>query len=314
MNLKGFNTMTVCVTEYLGVNVFQDQQQITPIKDVKSTKPLKQCPFKYGHCDKLSKGYQPVCSVRKADGRHWITCEHRLCATVKSQKNIHTNETVSDAPLVEHQKNLLQKIALEVYGEDVKFSDIGIRREEPVPVEGGNTYKADYVMVDHNNPTGINFILEMQGGGETTNTGKITAHIEQWAKSPKPTNKMLRNPVASAGTLETNAWRRQQEQFLVKGNVVTQTGGRIVFVVGGLIFDYIYERISRSNLRDLKGLGWSLALISIKDEVSDDERGLNFTVDKERIIYTNYNTFVRTLTDQGAPRPELFQGDFMSIV
>ena len=38
-------------------------------------------------------------------------------------------------------------------------------------------------MVDKTNKTGVNFILEMQGGGETTNTGKITSHIEQWSES-----------------------------------------------------------------------------------------------------------------------------------
>lgn len=312
--LKGANSMTVRIAEYLGVNTFQDTKQILPIKNVKATKPVRQCPFKYGHCDKLTKGNQPVCSVRKIDNTHWITCEHRLCATVKSQRDISTNSIVRNAPLVDHQKRILQRISAEIYGDDVNFSNIGIRREEPVPVEGGNTYKADFVMVDKNNKAGVNFILEMQGGGETTNTGKITSHIEQWCEAKSPSNELLREPIPSAGTLETNAWRRQQEQFLVKGNVVTQTGGRIVFAVGSLIFDYIYDRISRSNLRDLKGLGWSLALLSIKDEVSQDNLHIDFKIDESRTIYTNYNTFVRTLTDQGAPRPELFQGEFVDII
>ena len=170
-------------------------------------------------------------------------------------------------------------------------------------------------MVDKTNKTGVNFILEMQGGGETTNTGKITSHIEQWSEDQSPSNELLRKPISKAGTLETNAWRRQQEQFLVKGNVATQTGGRIVFAVGSLIFDYIHGRITSSaSLRDLKGLGWSLALLSIKDEVSQDNLHIDFKIDESRTIYTNYNTFVRTLTDQGAPAPELFQGEFMDII
>lgn len=306
--------MTLSVAEYLGINTFQDITQIRPIKDVKNVKPEKQCPFKFGHCDKLTKGNQPVCSVRKQDGTYWIACEHRLCATVKSQRDLTKNTVVSNAPLVGYQKNILQQIAKEIYGEEVNLEQIGIRREEPVPVEGGNTYKADFVMVDLSNKAGINFILEMQGGGETTNTGKITSHIEKWAALESPSNAFLRKQIPGAGTLETNAWRRQQEQFLVKGNVVTQTGGRIVFVVGSLIFDYIYERISRANLRDLKGLGWTLALITIKDKPSSNHEKIELEIDHERVIYTNYNTFVRTLTDQGAPRPELFQGEFSKIV
>ena len=51
--------MTVSVAEYLGVNTFQDKKQILPIKNLKATKPSRQCPFKYGHCDKLKKGLQP---------------------------------------------------------------------------------------------------------------------------------------------------------------------------------------------------------------------------------------------------------------
>jgi hypothetical protein len=305
--------MTVSVCEYLGQRADQPAQ-ITPHQNIKETKPSIQCPFKVGRCDKLAKGLQPVCSVRKSASVLWITCEHRLCATTKNQKMVSGDRCIG-APLVLHQKEILKQITHEVYGENQNLSHIGVKREAPIPVEGGNSYHADYVMMDTTNPQGINFVLEMQGGGETTNTGALTRHIESWAASRTPTNGFLSTPITSVGTLETNAWRRQQEQFLIKGNVSTQTGGRIVFAVGSLIYDYIHNRIERSNLRDLKGLGWTLALVSFKeDEQASQNAPVPLIIDPERVLYTNYNTFIRTLTDQGAPCPELFQGDFISII
>jgi hypothetical protein len=155
----------------------------------------------------------------------------------------------------------------------------------------------------------------MQGGGETTGTGKLTKHVASWAESKSPTNANLRESVSGVGTLETNAWRRQQEQFLVKGNVSTQTGGRIVFAVGTLFYEYMHKKISRGNYRDLKGLGWTLAIIAFKEGA---QTSLNLpvplTIDHDRTLYTNFNTFIRVLTDQGGPYPELFDGDFISII
>ena len=45
-------------------------------------------------------------------------------------------------------------------------------------------------------------VLEMQGGGETSNTGKITNLLNSWAANPDRTNAMLRAET-EASTLET---------------------------------------------------------------------------------------------------------------
>ncbi|MCZ5700463.1 hypothetical protein O5466_13510 [Escherichia coli] len=130
--------------------------------------------------------------------------------------------------MVEHQRDILRKVAKLIYQDpELQDSEIGVRREVNIPLpDSDNSYHADYVMRNFSGRGRVDeVLLEMQGGGETSSTGEITRHIAAWADLEFPTNEILRQPVA-ANTIETNAWRRQQEQFLVKGNVVDQTGGK----------------------------------------------------------------------------------------
>ena len=301
--------MGVSVCEYLGQRAEFDTDQIVP----KLMGAYEECPFRQGPCAKLKKKLPPICSVRKTDGTLWIVCEHRLCATPKTYLDRENNRCSADLNL--HQKKQLQQIATKIYGEGIDYACVGVKREVPVPIEDGTTYKADYVMKLEGLERKTNeIILEMQGGGETSNTGSLTRHIAQWSQNPNRTNAELRTLIKNVNSIETNAWRRQQEQFLIKGNVATQTGAKIVFCVGELIYDYIHGRIERSNLRDLREFGWTLALIGItEDNNASTDSQIELCVDENRLLYTNYNTFVRTLTDQGAPCPEIFQGNFVPI-
>ncbi len=295
--------MAVTVAEYLGQRTDSDED-IIPVE--KKSGAL--CPFMDRTCDKVSKGLPPVCSVRKFDGRIWITCEHRLCSSRTSNKD------KLKIGLVPHQQELLLSIAKFIYNnEELTKSDVGIKREVTIPLpDAEHSYHADYVMRNFSNNKKIDeILLEMQGGGETSNTGKITEHIIKWSQTIPPTNEILRTSVG-ANTIETNAWRRQQEQFLVKGNVVDQTGGKIVFAVGMPLFDYLYKRIRHAKLRDLRNHNWTLCLLPIEEnkEIPIVNGPLPFKINKEKAIFTNYATFVRFLTDQGNPCPEIFEGDF----
>ena len=305
--------MSCSIVEYLGKSVEQNTHQVERHYISKDNKLTMSCPFRYGACDKAMKGYKPICSVRDGRGDLWITCEHRLCSTTKNQRHSLTGEIIKDSPLIPYQKNILTEIATEIYGAGVTIDNVKVKREVPVPVEGGSDYKADFVMVNHSSQNAFNIILEMQGGGETTNTGIITQHVTDWEQNQSMYNSDLAINISKAGTLVTNAWRRQQEQFLVKGNVVTQTGGRIVFAVGTLLYDYIYGRIERANLRALQDHGWTLALIAFRENGLNPDLSVKLEIDHERKLYTNYSTFVRTLTDQGAPCPELFYGPYIDI-
>lgn len=321
--------MPVTIAEYLGQRTDVDTL-IIPI--LPGTNPI--CPFMDRTCDKASKSkpVPPVCSVRKQDGTLWIVCEHRLCSTRQKKIQISDgkNKEVRNK-LIDHQKDILLKVAKVIYQDPMLTnSEIGVRREVNIPLAdtdidtelGQNTkskkgfsYHADYVMRNFSGRGRVDeVLLEMQGGGETSNTGNITDIISAWRKSPTPTNTQLRQ-IAKASPLETNAWRRQQEQFLVKGNVVDQTGGKIVFAVGSLLYDYLYRRFKKANLRNLKSHNWTLCILAfIEDKSLPIQPGpIPLTIDEEKTLFTNYSTFVRFLTDQGAPCPELFEGAFLKL-
>jgi len=303
--------MAVAVAEYFGQRTDIDDPSIQP-------EPLGEyriCPFMDGACSKLKKSLQPICSVRKNDGTVWIVCEHRLCATPKTKKDFAGKS--SAASLVEHQKDILWKISKTIYRGDFDKSNIAVAREVQIPIEeAGNSYKADYILRNTAEGAKIDeILLEMQGGGETSQTKHISNHVKEWATNPTRSNSELRKVIPKANSIETNAWRRQQEQFLVKGNIVNQTGGKIVFAVGQLIFDYLYPRVSRANLRDLREHNWTLCLLGIKEDLLAPKTPgpIPFTIDEERLLFTNYSTFVRTLTDQGGPEPSIFLGDFICL-
>ena len=162
-------------------------------------------------------------------------------------------------------------------------------------------------------------ILEMQGGGETTSTGELTTHVTDWESSLQPSNEFLSQPVSKAAPLVTNAWRRQQEQFLVKGNVAMLTGGRMVFCVGTMIYDYLMQRLTTVNLQDLRKANWTLALLAFEenlemsDIIPDAPNSIPLRISPDRILFTNYSSFVQALTNQGAPSQSLFIGKYEDL-
>ena len=302
--------MAVTVAEYLGQRTDIEFPSISPV----TLGTECACPFMDGNCSKLKKSLQPVCSVRKPNNALWIVCEHRLCATPKTK--IEDGSRVP-AALMPHQQDMLWEIAKTIYRGDFEPNDIVVNREVPIPIEEtGGSYKADYIMRNIEPSAKVDeILLEMQGGGETSQTKFISNHVKAWSENPNRTNEELRIRIAKANSIETNAWRRQQEQFLVKGNIVNQTGGKIVFAIGQLIYDYLIPRVSRANLRDLRDHNWTLCLLGIKEntDLPIVSGPIPLQVDEERLLYTNYSTFVRTLTDQGGPEPDIFKGEFLSL-
>ncbi len=303
--------MPVSIAEYLGVRT-DTATSIEPV-DPKS-KPTRPCPFKDGSCDKLKKGLPPVCSVRR--GRDmWIVCSQRLCASRK--KNLSLNE---------HQAGVLREIAKTVYGRGVTDDEILVKGEESLFLRRGtveerrHAYLADFILARNapQSPTSFRAVVEMQGGGETGSTGCITRQILSWSRSKKRSNSILALPT-DATLIPSNAWRRQQEQFLVKGSVAAMSGARIVFVVGALLYDYLYKRVSDKSLTDLKQNTWSLALLGVHELPPNTPRpscapnSVAIGLDPNRQLFTNYNSFVQVLTNQGVPTPEAFDGEFINL-
>lgn len=295
--------MAVSVAEYFGQRTDLDNPIIEPITNVAI------CPFSSGNtCKKLKSHNAPVCSVRKSDGTMWIVCSDRLCATKK------------DIPLCLHQQNILYKIAQHLFSADIQPEDVCVKREERLNVVEGTKYNADYIISlrsgrsDFSGPDRL--ILEMQGGGETSNTGKITNLLKTWKDTPDRTNALLRT-LTDASTLETNAWRRQQEQFIVKGNIAMKTwkGYGMAFCVGTILYDYLMNKLTSANLPNLKEYNWTLAIIAIKeDDTAPVESGpIPITVDESRMLFTNYQTFVQALINQGEPSLDAFRGQFVNL-
>jgi hypothetical protein len=302
--------MPVTVAEYLGVRS-SSATNIVPILNLPS-KPTVACPFRNAHCSKARKGQQPICSVRDSNSNIWIVCEHRLCAT-----------TPKIGAVNDHQKNILEMVAKAIYGQQINANDILVKREVEMPITASSDYKADYVMWRENPTLGGALggdraaIVEMQGGGETAGTEKITAHVKQWAASAMPTNQILSQPT-SAVPLVTNAWRRQQEQFLVKGSVAALSGAKMVFCVGSLIYDYLKQRLTTVNLQDLSTSNWTLALVAFIEDPNGiapacAPDSIQLALDPTRTMYTNYFSFVQALTNQGAPQPQVFSGQYFKL-
>lgn len=249
-----------------------------------------------------------MCSVRKPDGTMWIVCSDRLCNTKK------------DIPLCDHQRQILLEIAKHIFSPDVTMADVCVKREERLNVVEGTKYNADYIISlasGRSNYSGPDrLVLEMQGGGETSNTGKITTILTRWMADPNRTNALLRTET-DASTLETNAWRRQQKQFIVKGNIAMKTwkGYGIAFCVGTVLYDYLMNKLASANLPNLREYNWTLAIIAIKEDDSAPVAPgpIPITVDESRMLFTNYQTFVQALINQGEPSLDAFRGEFVNL-
>lgn len=304
--------MTASVAEYFGFRTDIDDVAISPISipdrwEKPSDIPL--CPFSGGNsCKKLKSKNEPVCSVRDGDGTLWIACSERLCTTKK------------DIPLCEHQVSILEDIARHIFDPRIAAEDVCVKREVSLNVVEGTRYHADYIITPVTGSSSTSgpdrLVLEMQGGGETSDTGKLTKQVRAWKESGTRSNFLLREQT-SASPLVTNAWRRQQEQFLVKGNIAMKTwkGLGIAFCVGTLLYDYLMERLSSANLPDLKNYNWTLALIAIKEDDSAPAKPgpIPLMVDESRLLYTNYQTFVQALINQGEPSLDAFIGEFTNL-
>lgn len=297
--------MGASVFEYLG----QRTDVISPVIIPEPANSGALCPFRNASCSKLNKKpYQPICSIKRPDGRMWLVCEHRLCCTTKT------------LVLNPHQKNMLRQVAQTIFAPSISDDDILIKREEKISA-GATDYNADFIMVNNSADSSVGpdrVVLEMQGGGETSNTQSLSSHVRIWENCASRTNALLAQNISNVNTIETNAWRRQQEQFIVKGRsaMLTRRGAGMVFCVGPVLFDYLNAKVEGAGLRtNLRNYGWTLALLCFDEDTSISPIGgpVPLIIDSNRMLFTDYQAFVRALTDQGNPSPQTFTGVFESL-
>ncbi len=96
----------------------------------------------------------------------------------------------------------------------------------------------------------------------------------------------------------------------------TWKGYGIAFCVGTLLFDYLKDKLASANLPDLKEYNWTLAILGIKEDTTAPitPGPVPITVDETRMLFTNYQTFVQALINQGEPSLNAFKGEFISMI
>ena len=226
--------MTISIAEYLGQRTDVDLPDILPSQLGGELVPT--CPFSGVACRKLGSNppYHPVCSVRVFDREHnskpFIVCPDRLLPAKA--------RTLSPSQIA-----ALAGIA-QVVLPGANTADIGYKRQIGINL-GRTRLVLDYVLQVRPEipfPAGPRRVsLEMQGGGETSNTGTITRHVRQWAASNNPTNAFLAQRLTTeylrqqTGGLQVNvpniipnnAWKRQLDQALKKGGTYPSFWRRI---------------------------------------------------------------------------------------
>lgn len=133
-------------------------------------------------------------------------------------------------------------------------------------------------------------ILEIQGGGESSATGKITRHVEEWA-AKKGTNSMLREPITGPGIIPNNAWKRQLEQIFRKVPIARRFGAGFALVMGEVLYDYVTKilEVEGSYADD-----WEIALFSVAENKGTQPGPLAITSVAEA-RFLSFNTFIEAI-------------------
>ena len=161
----------------------------------------------------------------------------------------------------------------------VSNKDLGYRRQVGINLNPGRLY-LDYVL--HVAPSAAytsgpgRVILEVQGGGETSNTGTITRYVEDWINHGTPKNAFLAQPLNTKnlrahlgitkvnvpGIIPNNAWKRQLDQILKKAVIANHFSGAFALVCGDVLYDYIRRSIPVGGAFFP---GWQVALIGVSE-------------------------------------------------
>lgn len=290
--------MSVSIAEYLGQRVDVIAPRIRPSMVGAVGALVPTCPFSGGLCSKLDgrKPYPPVCSVR-ANGELFVVCSDRL---VPAKARV---LTASHLALLGDVTSLLMPGADEAL--------VGFRRQVGVTLNRRMVF-LDYVIAlndpDYSGRRAV--ILEIQGGGETSNTGTISRHVQAWSADKGRTNAMLGEPLPRVGIIPNNAWKRQLEQIFRKAPLAGKFGGAFGLVMGPKLFDYVHNAIG------LEGgwfPDWEIALIEIKERTSLEPGPV--PVESGRAFFMKYSDFVSRVSSFEIPEDASnpLVGDFSTL-
>ncbi len=283
--------MPVGIAEYLGQRTDVDAPQIRP--SVLNPTIAPTCPFMGGPCSKLvgQKSYPPVCSVRSDSDQLFVVCSDRL---VPAKSNVLTSDHL----------NILGQVASCLFP-DADDKDVGFRRQVGQKVGGGKVY-LDYVMrVNSNAIIGRQMaIVEIQGGGETSNTGTLSKHVDQWTASTARTNEYLRKSFPKVGLIPDNAWKRQLRQVFRKAPLASRFGGGFALVMGPTLFDYVLRTVP-NGMEWYEG--WEVALIELVEVPGKQPGPIPFSTG--RALFMSYQQFISDVTQ--SPLPDDVKNPFL---
>lgn len=278
------------------------------------------CPFNGNPCIKIVRENffkPPVCSVRNytrraSEKKLYITCEHRL---ISSQ--VHN--------ITEYQKTMLLHVAKKLFHPSITRDQVAYRAEREINTGVTNNSKADFILAvtDENLQTlgPRRMIVEVQGGGETGNTGKITKGIiEPWAAAKNPTNDLLRTPTSKASPIPVNAWRRSQQQLIAKGKTAQVTGYGFAILFGEFVFDYLVANVlpELPLLQVPKDAEWNTAFVVFKEqhspEIAYPPKSVPLMIDDSKTVFTTMDLFINAVQRREiSPDNEAFSGKFTTL-
>jgi hypothetical protein len=298
--------MAMIVAEYLGQRT-DASEKITPHREP-FKEPFPQCPFNNLPCAKMAKktdAKHPVCSLKR--GRDiWIICEHRLISTSFDKAT----------GLSEYQKHMLHSLARKVLSPTVAREQVIFKAE----VRMASRHKADFILgVTPDVAEVIRFrkmLVEIQGGGETSNTGTMTRHVGSWTQQPSTSNSQLRTPLGEVGPIQTNAWRRLQEQILAKGSVAIASGSGFAACVSPLLYDQVRSNLNNfTNCQVEEGEDWDMLILAyVEDQSTEPQPGpIPLTIDPNRTLYTSFELFVKAIGSRGVSDDQAFNNGFLPL-
>lgn len=298
--------MAVTIAEYLGKRT-DSTTQIEPVP-IPFARPIPACPFNKLPCKKMDKktgANFPICSLRRGN-ELYIVCEHRLASTSGDQ----------DLPLSPYQAKMLLTLAREVLNEDVKPEQVLYKAE----VVMKSRSKADYMLSVSSDVSETygprKLIVEMQGGGETNNTGTMSRHIKQWTNSDTPTNAFLSAPLGEVSPIQTNAWRRLQEQIFSKASVAVLSQCGFVACIGTIIYDSMSTKLNGfGSIQMEKSDKWNVAFLTYCEDRDGPAIGetIPLKIDYSRVVYTTYDKLVNKLITRGIPDPDAFEKGWKTL-
>ena len=175
--------------------------------------------------------------------------------------------------------------------------------------------RADFILRDKRN--GDACILEIQGGTETSYTKILSDHVTKWENGEEvglddfPVRVIRKGRLTTPGLIPANAWRRLQEQIIVKGGICVSSDKKFVAAMGKTIYLRLLEKLPLiETMKRQKIRNWNCAFIPY--EISKGE-AINFYFDINNILYLDLKELVNSLIEYGVRDDELFTTDMIPL-